>query len=561
MRLRLVRPMAPKGSPNPHFVKRIPADLRKRLVGRNLVIPLAEGTVDFKVTPSTQSIRFSLRTAIPAEVKVRQAEALAYVEQYLEAVRNGRPIQLTHRQITALAGEFYRSWSSGPDVTGSLTLTPSTGEFFTREDDEFDEAEMLSAAMERVRERAAGQDDEYFLKAHGPDIDRMLAAYGVPEITPGSRAKLAVAFGKMLLEGLQTNARVAGGDYSPDPNLGKFPQWEAPNEAPKPNHKLGSPVSLTGLEEGWWAEAKAAGKSESTHESYGNTFRLFSKFLGHDDARRVTAEDVIRYKDHRLSAINPKTKKPVSAKTVKASDLTALKSVFDWAVSNKKLPSNPAADVKLKLGKKVKLREREFTAQEATAILTAANSIRLQRSSNQTEAAKRWVPWLCAYSGSRVGELVQLRKEDIREEEGAQVIRITPEAGTVKGKEFRDVPLHPHLIEMGFMNFAREAPGPYLFMTIKPTSTFRGVWQSKKNRLAEFAREYVKDPNVAPNHGWRHTFKSLGFEVGIQEKVLDAICGHAPVSEGQKYGSVSLKTKVDSMAIFPRYRLLNGGSR
>ncbi|PDT06937.1 DUF6538 domain-containing protein [Rhizobium sp. M1] len=108
--------MAPKGSPQPHFVKRIPADLHKRLVGRTLVIPLANDTVDFKVTPSTQSIRFSLRTANPAEAKVRQAEALAYIEQYLEAVRNGRPIQLTLRQISALAGEFYKSWSSGPDA-------------------------------------------------------------------------------------------------------------------------------------------------------------------------------------------------------------------------------------------------------------------------------------------------------------------------------------------------------------------------------------------------------------------------------------------------------------
>ncbi|WP_141105663.1 hypothetical protein [Rhizobium sp. R635] len=235
--------MAPKGSPYPYFVKRIPAaDLRHRLVGRSLIIPLANGKVDFKITPSTQSIRFSLRTANPAEVKVRQAEALAYVEQYLEALRNGRPIQLTHRQITALAGEFYKSWSPGPDVTGSLTLTPSTGEFFTREDDEFDEAEMLSAALQRVGERAAGQDDEYFLKAHGPDIDRMFTAFGVPEITPGSRATLAVAFGKMLLEGLETNARISGGDYSPDPNLNKFPQWEAPSETPMPNHQPGSPV-------------------------------------------------------------------------------------------------------------------------------------------------------------------------------------------------------------------------------------------------------------------------------------------------------------------------------
>jgi integrase len=28
-------------------------------------------------------------------------------------------------------------------------------------------------------------------------------------------------------------------------------------------------------------------------------------------------------------------------------------------------------------------------------------------------AARRWVPWLMAYSGARCGEITQLRKEDI----------------------------------------------------------------------------------------------------------------------------------------------------
>ncbi len=219
MRLRLVSPMASKGSPNAYFVKRIPTDLVNRMVGKTLVIPLAESSVSFTVTASTQSIRFSLRTDRPSEVRVRQAEALSYVEQYLEAVRSDRPIQLTHRQITALAGEFYKSWASGPDVTGSLTHTPSTGEFFTRDDDGFDEAEMLRAARQRLKERAEGQGEEYFLEAHGPEIDRRLSQLGVPAVTPASRAKLAVAFGRMLIDGLETNARVADGDYSPDPNI------------------------------------------------------------------------------------------------------------------------------------------------------------------------------------------------------------------------------------------------------------------------------------------------------------------------------------------------------
>lgn len=135
------------------------------------------------------------------------------------------------------------------------------------------------------------------------------------------------------------------------------------------------------------------------------------------------------------------------------------------------------------------------------------------------------------------------------------MLTISPDAGTVKGKEFRKIPLHAHLLEMGFMRFVEAAPKGYLFMTIKPGKSFLGVWQSKKNRLSEWAREHVTDPNVAPNHGWRHTFKTIGFEAGIQEKVLDAICGHAPSSVGRQYGTVTLKAKVDAMERFPRYKL------
>ena len=39
-----------------------------------------------------------------------------------------------------------------------------------------------------------------------------------------------------------------------------------------------------------------------------------------------------------------------------------------------------------------------------------------------------------------------------------------------------------------------------------------GPLQGLKNRLAEFAREIVTDPNVAPMHGWRHRFKTVGME-------------------------------------------------
>jgi integrase len=130
---------------------------------------------------------------------------------------------------------------------------------------------------------------------------------------------------------------------------------------------------------------------------------------------------------------------------------------------------------------------------------------------------------------------------------------ITPEAGTVKTKEAREVPIHSHILEEGFEAFLKASAEGYLFLEFADPKGFRSNWLSRKNEVTSFARLVVTDRNVAPSHGWRHTFKSKGFEAGIQEKVLDALCGHAPTSIARSYGSVSLKTKIDALNSFPRF--------
>ncbi len=58
------------------------------------------------------------------------------------------------------------------------------------------------------------------------------------------------------------------------------------------------------------------------------------------------------------------------------------------------------------------------------------------------------------------------------------------------------------------------------------------------------SRSIVSDPNVAPMHGWRHRFKTVGMEAGIPTRVLDAIQGHAPRTAAEGYGEVTIKTMV-----------------
>jgi integrase len=154
--------------------------------------------------------------------------------------------------------------------------------------------------------------------------------------------------------------------------------------------------------------------------------------------------------------------------------------------------------------------------------------------------------------------MAQLRKEDLRHEGYHWVVRITPEAGPVKTDEAREVVLHPHLIEQGFTAFVAAAPSGHLFLRPSKDGEVRGPLRGLKNRLQEFARETITDKNVAPNHGWRHRFKTVGREAGVDQGVLDAIQGHAPTSVGGRYGDVTLRTIAEAIGKLPRINIAEG---
>ena len=554
--------MKRSGSANGYFEKRIPADVAEAIAGRRYVVPLTDAPEDrvmVAIKAGQKSIRFSLRSSIPSEIKQRQASAASFFEARFAELRESRPVTLSHREATALAGVLYAGWAEGPDRSTTIVVdvvSRDEMEVSRRLEERDDEAHMSGAAeaLSARLDAALPEEREDIL---GRLIDRLTEAEGLPYISAETRRLILDLFPRALIEGIEAHAKKAGGDYSPHPAASRFPVWEPPKQdfpaQVKPTLPSGK-VSLKGLVEGWWNEAEAAGRTLSTYEGAVAVFGRLSEFLKHDDALRVTPEDILAFKDYRLASTNPRTKKRISAKTVKTSDLSSLRTIFEWAVVNRKIRENPAAKITVQASKSPRLRAPDFTKEEMAAILKHSDEVALGGVGAQTKAMYRWVPWICAYTGARVGEIVQLRKQDVWQDEGgAWFITITPEAGTVKTNEAREVPLHSHLLEKGFLDYVKSCENGYLFMTIREDSTLRGTWRSKKNRLTEFVREVVADPNVQPNHGWRHTFKTIGIEVGIQEKVLDAICGHAPATVGRAYGSVTRKAKADAMAMYPPY--------
>jgi integrase len=162
-----------------------------------------------------------------------------------------------------------------------------------------------------------------------------------------------------------------------------------------------------------------------------------------------------------------------------------------------------------------------------------------------------------------MGELAQLRGIDVVNSNGIAAVKITPEAGTTKTGRARAVPLHKHLIQQGFLEFVKASGnGPLFYNEAKEVTASNDPTNPRKPRYVK-AREHVaswvrsigiNDPELSPNHAWRHTFKALGFRCGIPEKVLDAIVGHAPASVGRGYGEPTLADKARELRKFPKYK-------
>lgn len=217
-----------------------------------------------------------------------------------------------------------------------------------------------------------------------------------------------------------------------------------------------NPVSLQALFDDYIARKQKVGKHMDGGANWAVPIRSLIDFVGHDDARRIKHEDLVRWRDF-LEAAGK------SPKTIRDKYLVAIRAVLTRAVKERRLPSNEMADVGQEVPKKIRTRESGFTTQEAVRILKASLNYMPRetthpshRESAHITAAKRWVPLLCAFTGSRPSEITQLRKQDVRREKKRWIMRITPEAGSVKTGEFRDVPLHDQVVERrGIHRFCR----------------------------------------------------------------------------------------------------------
>jgi len=477
-----------------------------------------------KVIPESVRARYGKReekrtwpaTLTDGQAKAELAAWLAGIEDRIALLRSAGsavPLTLTGRQCRALAGEWYTERVEADEAR----FTDSTGDWDW-------EAEFQAILPE-------GGDHESGITRLRPtphitaERDRLVQARGL-RLDGSSSERLLREMLDLYLSFLSLMQRRVESDYGPDPVLATLPALKLAQGTPREK----AVVSITDLFEEF---ANTGAATPHTVLKWRKAVALFVEHLGHDDATRVQRADGANWFGRLIQEGR-------AVRTVQGTYRAALARVFKIAHDRGKVASNPFTGLEVIGPKAIKTRRKDLNDTEARTILEAALKPQSPNLSPTYALALRWVPWICAYTGARVNEITQLRAMDIRQEDGVWVFHITPEAGSVKTREARSVPIHSCLIAQGILKLAKAEDATPLFYD--PSGTRKNnqahpLPAQVGSKLAKWVRSLGVVEVESPNHGWRHRFKSLARQYGMNNEARDRVQGHAPRSEGEAYGS------------------------
>lgn len=318
--------------------------------------------------------------------------------------------------------------------------------------------------------------------------------------------------------------------------------------------------TLTQIHAMWAAEHLAANGPQKTVDDFGIYVRRFVELHGDLPVNQITKAHVRDYKDAMLryparpagkmrkmntpQLLEYVQKHPgtqvLSPRTVNDRALGAIGAVLGWAEENAYIEMNPASKVKVKAAKVTKTVRLPYSVEDMNAIFRFPIYTKGDRPSGGSGEAAKWLPLLAAFTGARLEELGQLTVDDIKEEREVIYLDMsTLDEGKRRKTESskRRVPIHSKLIEVGFLDYVEEIrrdKGTRLFpLLMAQNEKLTSAWSKWWGR---YARKHGGFDNLKVFHSFRHAFKDALREGGVQEEVSDALTGHAPLTEGRKYG-------------------------
>jgi integrase len=108
----------------------------------------------------------------------------------------------------------------------------------------------------------------------------------------------------------------------------------------------------------------------------------------------------------------------------------------------------------------------------------------------------------------------------------------------------RKIPLHPALIDEGFMGYVAELPKDGLLFPEIPPDRFGRRAGTATKWIGKWVRHTVgmTDRRFDPNHSGRHRFISECREAGVDEETRNALTRHSDGSVSRDYGEFYIRT-------------------
>ena len=197
-----------------------------------------------------------------------------------------------------------------------------------------------------------------------------------------------------------------------------------------------------------------------------------------------------------------------------------------------------------------------------------------------------WIPLLCLYQGLRVSEGAQLYTNDVIEVDGVPCLSVIPDASDDEdvedGEEVpttrrnakparsadeyrrlknpssrRIVPIHPKLIELGFLDFVRRVTD----ISPRAWHLFYGLkWEPKSmfgRKPSEYMRDLLKEAGIAERrrkvpHSLRSNFKQAVEKTLLEGNLQDRLLGHSTGKvKDEHYNETDLGPAFPSAQVLP----------
>lgn len=431
-----------------------------------------------------------------------------------------------------------------------------------------------SADLRRFTRRLADGDDAAFRAM----ADRMIAARSLPiDRNTAEYDALVAGLAEGTIEALSLHQRQHAGEVNPEPRSDLIR-----NERKRQTDTAAPGETILELFDRYGAVRVTAGKKRADSvEQDRIVVEAFSGFVGASrrlasitrgevrdwrdtlTAMPTNARNSAAYKNLDMRAAATKAAKldvpRLSPKTVNK-NLSALSSFYRWAVSEGIVETNPCDDLALSIAKETNQRE-PFSAAQLNTILQSPLFVgfRLDGAEHKPGNAhaddwRRWCPLVAMFTGARIGEVAQLRGDDVESLHGRWFIHLRDDARTgqrTKSGKSRMVPVHRTLEALGFIGFVTrqreraEADGNWqLFPELEANS--RGHMGAEPSKWWRRYLGKIKVKSGADGlgaHAFRHTMadelRAAGF---LDAQFGPMILGHDRGGVTGKYGRMAQGT-------------------